>query len=63
MWRSDLFSITFNWEGKMLKEINIRVCLAIVENNKILLVPHYGTDASAVQWVVPGGKIEFGESY
>ena len=42
--------------------IRIRVCLAVVEIGKILLVPHYKTDAGAVQWVVPGGKIGFGES-
>ena len=42
--------------------IRIRVCLAVVDNGKILLVPHYKTDARAIQWVVPGGKIEFGES-
>jgi 8-oxo-dGTP diphosphatase len=41
--------------------IRIRVCLAVVEDQKILLVPHYHTDAGEVQWVVPGGKIEFGE--
>ena len=42
--------------------IRIRVCLAAVENDRILLVPHYGTDAGPVQWNLPGGKVEFGES-
>jgi ADP-ribose pyrophosphatase YjhB (NUDIX family) len=42
--------------------IRIRVCLAVVEAGKILLVPHYATDAGSVQWVVPGGRIEFGEA-
>jgi len=42
--------------------IRIRVCLAVVDNDKLLLVPHYRTDAGAVQWVVPGGRVEFGES-
>ena len=42
--------------------IRIRVCLAVVNESKILLVPHYETDAGVIQWVVPGGKIEFGES-
>lgn len=42
--------------------IRIRACLAVVDDGKILLVPHYGTEAGAVQWVIPGGEIEFGES-
>jgi len=42
--------------------IRIRACLAVVENGKILLVPHYDTDAGAVQWTIPGGRIDFGES-
>lgn len=42
--------------------IRIRVCLAVVDRGKLLLVPHYGTDAGAVQWVIPGGKVQFGES-
>jgi 8-oxo-dGTP diphosphatase len=46
----------------MSDSIRIRVCLALVDNGKILLVPHYKTDAGAIQWVVPGGRIEFGES-
>jgi ADP-ribose pyrophosphatase YjhB (NUDIX family) len=41
--------------------IRIRVCLAVVEDKKILLVPHYQTDAGAVQWCIPGGAIKFGE--
>jgi ADP-ribose pyrophosphatase YjhB (NUDIX family) len=46
----------------MSDTIRIRVCLAVIHDSKILLVPHYQTDAGDVQWVVPGGKIEFGES-
>jgi 8-oxo-dGTP diphosphatase len=46
----------------MGNSIRIRVCLAVVDNDKLLLVPHYRTDAGAVQWVVPGGRVEFGES-
>lgn len=46
----------------MSDSIRIRVCLAAVDKGKILLVPHYKTDAGDVQWIVPGGKIEFGES-
>jgi ADP-ribose pyrophosphatase YjhB (NUDIX family) len=42
--------------------IRVRVCLAVVERSKILLVPHYQTDVGAVQWKVPGGMVEFGES-
>lgn len=36
--------------------------MAVVEHERILLVPHFLTDAGVVQWLVPGGKIEFGES-
>jgi ADP-ribose pyrophosphatase YjhB (NUDIX family) len=46
----------------MSDSIRIRVCLAIVNDGKVLLVPHYNTDAGAVQWIVPGGRVEFGES-
>jgi 8-oxo-dGTP diphosphatase len=46
----------------MDNSIRIRVCLAVVDNGKLLLVPHYKTDAGAVQWTVPGGRVEFGES-
>lgn len=44
------------------KSIRVRVCLAVVEGGMILLVPHYNTDAGSVQWVIPGGEVEFGES-
>lgn len=46
----------------MCNPIRLRVCLAVVKNEKILLVPHYFTDSGAVQWLIPGGEIEFGES-
>jgi len=46
----------------MFNSIRLRFCLAVVENEKILLVPHYITDAGAIQWLVPGGEIEFSES-
>jgi 8-oxo-dGTP diphosphatase len=49
-------------EATMGDTIRIRVCLAVVQNDTLLLVPHYGTDAGPIQWVVPGGRIEFGES-
>ena len=41
--------------------IRIRVCLAAVENGKLLLVPMYGTDVGPVQWSIPGGGLAFGE--
>lgn len=46
----------------MSNAIQIRVCLAVVEENRLLLVPHYKTDVAVVQWVIPGGKVEFSES-
>ncbi len=45
----------------MSDSIRVRVCLAVVEDGKLLLVPHYHTDAGPVQWIVPGGRVEFGE--
>jgi len=44
------------------REIRVRVALAVVQEGKILLVPHYETDAGPVQWVIPGGRLRFGES-
>lgn len=41
--------------------IRIRVCLAVLQDQHILLVPHYNTDAGPVQWNIPGGGLEFGE--
>lgn len=45
----------------MSEAIRVRACLAVVENGKLLLVPHYQTDAGAIQWNLPGGKVEFCE--
>lgn len=42
--------------------IRVRACLAIVRDGRILLVPHYNTDAGPVQWHLPGGRVRFGES-
>ena len=46
----------------MYDVIRIRACLAVVQDHKILLVPHYDTDAGPIQWVIPGGRLRFGES-
>jgi len=45
----------------MSDAIRIRACLAVVSDGKILLVPHYNTDAGSVQWNLPGGRVTFGE--
>lgn len=42
--------------------VRIRVGVAVVQDGRILLVPHYDTDAGAVQWCVPGGQLGPGES-
>jgi 8-oxo-dGTP diphosphatase len=42
-------------------EIRIRACLAVVHGGRILLVPHYNTDAGPIQWVIPGGRVTLGE--
>ena len=49
-------------QQSMSDVIRIRACLAIVQEGRILLVPHYDTDAGPVQWNVPGGSVGFGES-
>lgn len=43
-------------------QIRLRAALAVVQDGKILLVPHYDTDAGPVQWNIPGGRVNFGES-
>jgi 8-oxo-dGTP diphosphatase len=45
-----------------LQTIRIRVCLAALSEHRILLVPHYNTDAGPIQWNIPGGRLEFVES-
>lgn len=45
----------------MSTAIRLRACLAVVRGDRLLLVPHYETDAGPVQWVVPGGCIGFCE--
>lgn len=46
----------------MKKEIRLRASLAVIRSGRILLVPHYHTDAGDVHWTIPEGKIEYGES-
>ncbi len=45
----------------MADQIRIRACVAVVKDGRILLVPHFATDAGPVQWVIPGGQVGFGE--
>ncbi len=49
-------------QHRQSEEIRIRVALAVVKGDWILLLPHYGTDAGPVQWCIPGGRLGFGES-
>jgi 8-oxo-dGTP diphosphatase len=46
----------------MKNQIHIRTCIAVLEDGKILLVPHYSEDTDVIQWNLPGGSVEFGES-
>ncbi|MEW5871584.1 MAG: NUDIX hydrolase [Chloroflexota bacterium] len=46
----------------MIEAIRLRACLAAVQDNCILLVPHFNTDAGPVQWNLPGGSLHFGEN-
>jgi 8-oxo-dGTP diphosphatase len=45
-----------------MRDIRIRVALAVVHEGRIVLVPHYDTDAGPVQWTIPGGRLPFGEA-
>ncbi len=40
----------------------VRASVAIVHDARLLLVPHYDTDAGPEQWHLPGGAVMFGES-
>lgn len=42
-------------------QIRIRACLAVVHGSRILLVPHYVGDGAEVHWLLPGGRVHFGE--
>lgn len=46
----------------MSAAIRVRACLAVISAKRLLLVPHYETDVGLVQWYVPGGGVEYGES-
>lgn len=43
-------------------QIHVRACLIVVQQHKILLVPHFNTDVGPVQYNLPGGRVEFGEA-
>ncbi|MBN1963524.1 MAG: NUDIX domain-containing protein, partial [Anaerolineae bacterium] len=47
--------------GLAMPEMRIRAAVAVVQAGRILLVPHYDTEAGPVQWTVPGGRVAFGE--
>jgi 8-oxo-dGTP diphosphatase len=42
--------------------IRLRACVAVIESGRILLVPHFNTDVGPIQWHIPGGGVEFGET-
>ncbi len=42
--------------------IRVRTGLAVIQDEKILLVPHYGTDIAPIVWYLPGGGVEYGEA-
>jgi ADP-ribose pyrophosphatase YjhB (NUDIX family) len=44
-----------------MESIRVRVCVAVVQEGGILLVPHFNTDVGPVQWIIPGGGVRFSE--
>lgn len=44
-----------------IPNIRIRASLAIIQDSKILMTPHYRDDVP-VMWHIPGGGVEFGET-
>jgi len=42
--------------------IRVRAAIVVIQDSKILLVPHYNTNDSPISWYLPGGGVEFGES-
>jgi 8-oxo-dGTP diphosphatase len=48
-------------KDNVVESIRIRVGLAVVQDERIVLVPSYDTDAGPVQWCIPGGRLRFGE--
>ncbi|NJN81079.1 MAG: NUDIX domain-containing protein, partial [Caldilineaceae bacterium] len=43
------------------KVIRVRTAIAVIEDDKILLVPHFETGVATVAWLLPGGSVDFGE--
>ena len=44
-----------------MTNIRVRTCVAVVQEGKILLVPHYHINGEATRWYIPGGGVEFCE--
>jgi hypothetical protein len=47
--------------GNLDGYVHVRAALVVVENNRILLTPNFDTHEGSVLWVLPGGRVEFGE--
>lgn len=45
-----------------MANIRVRACVAVIQEGKILLVPHYHINGEATRWYIPGGRIEFCET-
>ena len=44
-----------------MTNIRVRACVAVIQEGKILLVPHYHINGEWMRWYIPGGGVEFGE--
>jgi len=51
------------WKGNIVSStIRVRAAIVVIQDGKILLVPHYNTNESPISWHLPGGGVEFGEA-
>ncbi len=41
--------------------VHVRAAVVLVKDRQVLLVPNFDTDRGPLLWVLPGGRVEFGE--
>jgi len=45
-----------------MTNIRVRACVAVIQEGKILLVPHYHINGEETRWYIPGGGVEYCEA-